>query len=165
MKIIPVALICFLFNALFFIHPVQASAVVSKEERRLRQNNGIVEGQVIVKFKPTSRLGKIADQLFIQGYHFASMTGNSLLDEINIKYQVISYEKLYKDPRSAQDIVEKYPERAKRIPQDSIIPEINFTYIISYHSKSNYKLVCNDFEKSLDIEFCQPNKILTIQDQ
>jgi hypothetical protein len=113
------------------------------------------ENELIVKFTRDTPFGKNADEIFSRHQSFQS----PYLDELHQRYSVVRYEKIFKDPRSAQLIKQKFPERSKRIPENTPGPvTVQYTYrVILQGGNWDIPALCREFEKDPQVEYAQPN--------
>jgi len=121
-------------------------------------------GEIIVKFKQDSPLKNIAHEIFEKGNLFERLTTDSYLDGLNQKFQVVKISKLHQKTRTAEEVKQKFPQRAKRAPKGALIPELGYTYKLEFSNKDlNILELCDAYAKDTNIEYAQPNYLATVQ--
>jgi len=122
------------------------------------QSQGYSSSMMIIKFKDHSSLGDLVEDLFTKNQNFGLLTGDSYLDRLNKKYQLIKVSMLFKGINSMEEIKKKFPERSKRIPANAKIPNLGFTYKFEFN-KSDIDIlkVAEEYEKDFNVEYAQPD--------
>ena len=118
--------------------------------------------RMIIKFKEDSPLIKEVEKS-IDPKDIQNLTLNPYLNALNQKYGLVKISKPHKDPRSIEEIIQKYPERAKRMPKKYKTPNIRPTYVFEFKNKNvNVLTMCAEYAKDPDVKYAEPDYLMTI---
>ncbi|MDP2683795.1 MAG: S8 family serine peptidase [bacterium] len=132
--------------------------------------------EIIVKFVPT--VGDEIGQVFKEGNKLSIITSTDNLDNLNVKYNVDSIERVFKgleNKAKAQgqefittqeeklELDNKFPERTARVSQNTTLPDLENSYIIKLKEEAEITQVIADYQKDPDVVYAEPNYIYTME--
>ena len=132
-----------LFMAFFLISCRSVQAIDAPAASPQKQN--YAPGQIIVKLKDDADLAAV--------------------DHLIQKYKASSIEPLFQGNTDLDAIRKKFPQRAKRAPQNAVAPNLSKTYLIKIDATADVPAAVAEFANDPHVEYAQPNYIATISSQ
>ncbi|MDB4349660.1 hypothetical protein OAA99_01765 [Omnitrophica bacterium] len=84
------------------------------------------------------------------------------LSSLNMKYNLVTIEKMYARKRSEKEAAREYPEREARAPADAEEPDLDNTYLLKFPEHIEPREIVSEYERIDDVIYAEENKTLSI---
>ena len=119
-----------------------------------------VAGELIVKLKPEA--GEVLEAALHAGQPPVN-TGLAWFDALNVRYEVSAIQPLFAHQPDVAEITRKYPQRSRRAPPGAKAPSLQYLYKLTMRQDVNVLQAASDYAAHPDVEYAQPNSLVTIQ--